>query len=295
MTEASPNCVIGGRPHVATDGQLCRHHLEDLGRLLREIEDEAALLDPRPSMAQRAGRGGSLASQRAPVRIDVLVHTDPRRGTGVPLTGEPDPTGWDDTPSVLDVLHSWARAVREERGLAAPASITVTGERDLLTRQLSWIAAQPWVDEAYEDIRRLAAHLQARNGTARERAVGRCYLPADTGTCGGVIRRAAQPATAWRILGDRCIQQEIHTDDGHASCDRCGRTWDGPQLAMLNYELERARRPKDDTGQPLWSPAEIAAEHGVKPGTVAVWAHRRGIVSVQGYYDPRVFRKRQSA
>lgn len=75
-------CVVFGRPHAATDGLLCRHHLEELGRWLRDIEDEAGRLDPVPSMQSRLGQGGggSLASQQSPVVLDAVVYRD-RRST----------------------------------------------------------------------------------------------------------------------------------------------------------------------------------------------------------------------
>lgn len=83
-------CVVGGRPHTATDGQLCRNHLEELGRWLHDIETEANRLvlnpdDPDawaalPPMATRydSSGGGSLASQRSPADLDAIAYTDQR-------------------------------------------------------------------------------------------------------------------------------------------------------------------------------------------------------------------------
>jgi hypothetical protein len=84
----------------------------------------------------------------APARLDVLVHRDTRRGTGKSET-EDDELAAGKTLPVLDVLHSWARVVREERGFTSQAAVTISGERDVLTRALDWIAEQPWVDEMY--------------------------------------------------------------------------------------------------------------------------------------------------
>src|SRR5207253_7958015 len=123
--------------------------------MLREVEDEATMLDARPSISQRIGSGhGSLPSERAPAKLNVLVHTDHRRGTGKSETDDDANAGGDTLP-ILDVLHSWARVVREERDLQPPDTVTVSGERDLLTSHLDWVAGQPWVDEAYADVRRL--------------------------------------------------------------------------------------------------------------------------------------------
>lgn len=286
-------CVIGQRKHAATIGYVCEHHLQRLGQILREIEDEATMLSPVPSMQIRGGGGGTLASQRAPVRLDVIVHTDRRRGTGKSETDD-DALAAGPTLPILDVLGSWARIVREERELTDPDTVTITGERDVLSRHLTWVAAQPWVDEAYSDLATLLSQLKGSNGTRPERPVGRCWHPNGDEECGGAIRRASLVSQPWTTLADRCVQIDVETTDGHAYCERCGCTWDGPQLATLNYELERARRPKDDRGEPMWSSSEIASEHDVKVGTIAVWAHRRGIVSTGGYYDPRAFRERMT-
>jgi hypothetical protein len=114
------DCAIGDKPHAAVVGLLCDNHFTKLGAILRDVEDQAAMLSAVPSMQIATGtRGGSLASHRAPARLDVIVANDRRRGTGIPVSGEPDPWGFDDTASILDVLHSWARVVREERGLAS--------------------------------------------------------------------------------------------------------------------------------------------------------------------------------
>jgi hypothetical protein len=61
---------------------------------------------------------------------------------------------------------------------------------------------------------------------------------------------------------------------------------------MLHFELEEAKRPITEDGRRMETAAEIAERHKVKPQTVAkTWAHRLGIRSVNGYYDPRWFGK----
>lgn len=82
VPDLATSCAVGRRPHPATNGLLCRHHLEELGRWLREIEQETALLDARPSMSTRyddAG-GSTLASHRSPAVLDVIAYRD-RRST----------------------------------------------------------------------------------------------------------------------------------------------------------------------------------------------------------------------
>jgi hypothetical protein len=216
-------CVIPGRAeHPADEGlMVCWKHLERLAVMLREVEDQAVMLDARPSMMVRTDSGkGSLASERAPARLDVLVHRDHRRGTGKSETDD-DAHAAGDTLPILDVLHSWARVVREERDLASPERVTVSGERDLLTRHLEWVCAQPWVDEAYSDIRTLAGQLKSSNGTnaIRPKAVGVCPTLLEDGECGGRL---------WP-----------NDERGEVTCDNCGRIFGSDELRHLGEMLIR--------------------------------------------------------
>lgn len=230
------NCVIGEREHRANDGLLvCRGHLDGFGHILREIEDEAIRLSSVPSMQINSdSRGGSLASHRSPARIDVVVLQDRRRGTGIPLTGEPDHVGWDETPSILDVLHSWARVVREERDLASPDHVTITGERDLLTRQLLWICEQPWVDEAYGELRQLLAYMKRANDTI-ELPVGRCDTLQPSGSlCDGLV---------WNIV----IEHESGPDEPGFQCGKCRRIWTGTEAVRKRDQLWREEQERKAT------------------------------------------------
>jgi hypothetical protein len=305
-------CVIGQREHPAAAGYLCLGHLERLGVMLRDIEEESIHLDARPSMAIRTGSGkGSLASERAPVRLDVLAFRDPRTRRWEPdkepayvppqpkrfgpwclfcehescmawragrrrdLHDDEHDAGSDRVASVLDELHNWARLVREERELNSPDHVTLTGERALLTRQLDWCAEQPWIDEFYTDMKALLSQLQSVNGTLPEKPVGRCYLPAEAGECGGPI---------WMdvVLGE-------------ARCGACGASWTGHQLAMLNFELERAQqeavRPRTPDGRRMLTAGELAQKLGTTVGNVRVMAHRDHVTAVDGHYDPDLFRR----
>lgn len=112
-------CVVCTKERQASIGHLCAGHFARLAEMLREIEAEACHLDARPSMQQTMDSGGgTLPSHRSPARLDVLVHTDYRRGTGKSETDD-DALAAGSTLPILDVLHSWARVVREDRGLAA--------------------------------------------------------------------------------------------------------------------------------------------------------------------------------
>lgn len=266
MSEAE-NCVIGSKPHMADSGYLCSGHAQKLADTLRELEDEYALLSAVPSMMIRSGRGGSLASHRSPAVLDVLVATDRRRGTGHIGSDAEDPWGLDDTASVLDVLHSWARVVREERGLAAPQQVTVSGERDLLTRHLPWVAGQAWVDDAYGELRALLGQLKATNGTAEVKPTARCHLPAADGSCGGDIR----------------------VDDGYAYCGKCGETWTNEQACVLLEQIHALSRPLTDDGRAMMTVAELVVRFGGNANSVRVRLSRAGIRGVDGYYDTAAF------
>lgn len=313
-------CVIGDKPHGAEVGYLCLGHMHKLSQALRDIEEETFHLSAMPSMQQRTGSGkGSLASERAPVRIDVLAFLDPqtrrwtrdaepryipptpksfgpwclfcdhetctawRAGRPRDLHDDESDAGSDRLMSVLGVLHGWARVVREERDLAEPERVTVTGERDLLTRHVDWLAAQPWVDEVYGELRELRAALQQLNGTQDDKPVGRCYLPTPEGVCNGPI---------WLDLAE-----------GHASCGRCRASWNGSQLAMLQWEMERlqaeAARPRTSDGRPMRTAEELAADKKTSVNAIRLRLSRLRVKVQHGrYYDPEALsesRQRQEA
>lgn len=275
----APQCAVRGRkPHPATDGQLCRTHLDELGTWLHDIETEARRLvfDPKdpdgwtaaPSAAIRydgGGGSGNLASHRTPAILDPIVFADPRstahghRHVGPvckdcpTLAGRrcscpPAPTRrrqvhWSTCPrhgihpsclniladrdehdahaerllSVVGVLHGLAQRVRDEHLLGpivahalvpvpaghegryvvdrhgvigvdtlVSAEPTVASERQLLTRWLDWIAAQPWVIEARRELADLRQQLlRANRNTDDEPLPGWCYQLVDGEECKG--------------------------------------------------------------------------------------------------------------
>jgi hypothetical protein len=151
--------------------------------------------------------------------------------------------------------------------------ITISGERAFLTRHLDWIAAQPWCDEFYHEVRQLVGQLKAANGTQDEKPVGRCYLPNETGICDGPI---------W-----------IDTAMGHAHCGRCQQTWTGAQLLLLSEQMELDRieraRPKTEDGRRMLTAEEMCTHLGIRLGAFRVRVHRMRIVSIDGHYDPELF------
>lgn len=235
------NCVICTVDREPVYGLICKAHFERLAKMLREIEAETCLLDARPSMAIRTGSGkGSLASERAPARLEVLAMLDPRTYPYAKPPAGPSCVhcwhdscialrAWDnavnaratDTMSVLDTLHGWARVVREDRDHATPDRVTVASERNCLTRNLEWLAEQGFIDELYVDSRKLLGQLRSANQTAeiRPKMVGICPTLLDDGECGGGL---------WP-----------DENRGEVVCDKCDRIFGFEELRHLGEMLVR--------------------------------------------------------
>jgi hypothetical protein len=269
-------CVIGQRQHQAHDGMyVCRHHLGKLAQALRDIEEQAVYLEIAPSLAIRwDNSGGGLASEQAPARLDVLAHLDNRTRRYAALD-RPEPqhkpapksvgpwclmcdhqtcTDWrigrqpdqhDDeydvgserTSSVLAVLHSWATVVREDRGLTRPETVTITGERDLLTRHLVWVCEQAWVDEFHAEITELAARLRAFNHDEPDRPLsGWCFRLVDGEECGGRLWPADPKHTSGYVAPDKPAAVVCERDHRHR--------WEGLDLARLALIVEQQQEKK---------------------------------------------------
>lgn len=179
--------------------------------------------------------------------------------------------------------------------------ITISSERDFLTRQLDWIAAQPYVDEFYRAMANLLGQLKATNHAQDAPPAGRCYLPDENGQeCGGHIWRREQQHLAWIPLADRCERKPVQVADGPAHCDRCGTEWDGTALHRLNLILEQQReeaaRPRTADGRRMLTAEELVEQRIVSSvSNVRVIAHRRGKAAVGAYYDPEWFASKASA
>jgi hypothetical protein len=293
-------CVVHNNPAEARHGLLCSVHFDRLADMLREVEEEAAILSAMPSMAIRTGSGGgSLASTRAPARLDVLVHLDHRRGTGRSET-EDDALAAGQTLPILDVLHSWARIVREERNYASRGAVTISGERDTLTRALDWIAEQPWVDECFQDVRQLVGQLKAANGHRADKPYSRCPTVIGGHPCTGEVWIRDESQFVWRLFSDRCAKQ-WESAPGAAVCDTCGAAWatDGDKARlkrMVDDMAAEMARPRTEDGRRMLTAQELVA-HGVVStiNNVRVKVHRLGIVAVDGHYDPELFRDKATA
>lgn len=292
-------CVVHSKPAEARHGLLCTVHFDRLDDMLRQIEDEAAILSAVPSMAIRSGSGGgSLASTRAPARLDVLVHLDTRRGTGMSETDD-DQHAAGQTLPVLDVLHSWARVVREERGFADRPAITISGERDILTRALDWIAGQPWVDEMYGEVRQLVGQLKAANGHRADRPYSRCPSIVNGQHCTGEVWLRDETQAVWRVYTDRCAQSWEQAP-GAAVCDTCNAVWatdaDKARLKrMVDDIAAELARPKTEDGRRMLTAEELAQQWRTTVANVRKMASRQGIRAVLGHYDPDRFQSKASA
>lgn len=283
MTDPHQRCLLGDHPPAA-GLFVCEHHRQEMSRTLRDIENEALDVSATPSLAvayDSAG-GGAPAFEKAPVRTDAVVLLDRRRGTGVTLRpgrtvdDDFDETGWDDTPSVLETLHAWARLVRDERCLGTPATTvidcadrqlgtplhgpayglpcwhpacsglawprtiptpaTVHSERALLTKHLDWCCAQPWVDELHQELHDLLAALRRTNNTLIT-SVGSCEsVRPDGSLCDGRV---------WHVIikPDGTIQRGESSsnpdDEPGFRCGTCRRVWTGTEAVRLRDRMWR--------------------------------------------------------
>jgi hypothetical protein len=330
---SATQCVVCTKPRESEHGLLCVGHYTHLAAMLRDIQDQAAVIDLAPSMAQQTDSGGgSLASERAPLRMTALAFLDPQTRRWTPDI-EPKPelpaakaigpwclfcehetcmawragrqrdqhndehdAGSERLMSVLGVLHSWARIVREDRELSAPNRVTVTSERDLLSRNLEWIAGEPWIDECYSDLRELLESLKALNHTEDDKPAGTCFLLTETGACGGRIWRKEEARVVWRVMDDRCSREPVTLNDGPAYCERCNTKWEGEDLARLNLILEQQKaelaRPMTADGRPMLTAAELCSKLGMRWGTLRTKASRLGVKAVRGHYDEEWFTRK---
>jgi hypothetical protein len=266
-------CLLGLWKHRPSAGLLtCQRHFDDLAAWLIDVESEARKLDARPSMEIRWDQtgGGSLAFERAPVRINVTVATDRRHI----LDSEVDhPAGFDRSGmlSAYETLHRYAQMVREQRSLAIPtvqwaertpgwtvlgpycdppcrhetcgwwwrdrpAHLDVASERQVLSRHLEWIAGQPWVAQLNADVRLLRTQLQEANGTSDPKPLpGRCPRFDDaTNVCDGRL---------WPVKPTHSTGTFITTEMDSVYAVQCERDhrhrWEGRDLIRLSLILER--------------------------------------------------------
>lgn len=143
-----------------------------------------------------SGSTSSKPGSRPPCNLDVIDITDHRSQTSQQLT-------------------SWARVVIEDRALA-PRTLDGEQAARLLTVHLEWLAAQPFADEAADEIHQAARTIRLACRDLPDPPIGRCPdidPRGETDTCGGPLR--------W-IDGSVSVM-----------CSRCGSAWRADDLVNV--------------------------------------------------------------
>lgn len=220
---------------------------------------------------------GSPAFTKAPARLDPIVLSDRRRGRGDDEEGDEETALGYSTDPVLPTLAFYADRIRSERPIAvrtisaegrfvgmigpacatlcehptcgeisrrvritAPAPATVHSERDLLTRNLDYIATY-WPDVAvfYSAIADLLGQLTAANGTAPPPPIGRCPAQPTPGVeCGGPVR-PAKPVHTTESKGKGNRSWRGAAPDA-LICSSCKTRWEGAtEIARLAIIIEQ--------------------------------------------------------
>ncbi|HEV8178614.1 MAG TPA: hypothetical protein VGP44_13135 [Gemmatimonadales bacterium] len=178
---SGPACLLGCKDRKGTQRRtappllLCKDCTE---RIVATLDDVVTLYSLLPVVKRPGstgtGRPGKGKAPPVPVRLDVLVLMDARS----------DHLGWVDEHGdrhhhpgprdVPSVLESWARMVREERDLTDVGQATVFTEANVLRVHNDWICAQPWVDEYWDEIRRIYSDLRTVCGEPKPKSIGPC-------------------------------------------------------------------------------------------------------------------------
>lgn len=132
---------------AATVGYLCARCFSRLRRSVLELPAIAAWLHVNLAAGGVAGeRVGGTKEDPIPLRLDVLDLIGP-------VAPDPSAALFRDMehqhgdPSMYDEMRSWAALVEEESGFEWDDRATLVGAVSYLAGHLSWIVAQPWVDE----------------------------------------------------------------------------------------------------------------------------------------------------
>lgn len=217
LTPAPRPCSAARCQMTADVGLLCDRHLQELNRWLHDVENESRYVDAVPNTGKpdSPGGGGAPAFTRTPVRLDAVVLTDHRQGTGW-AEDEDDRRAAGPTAPVLVVLRRWADRVREYWMLTPPSRPTVRTEQLLLTDHLDWCVRQPWIGRMHREIGTLRAALVRVNGGEDTRPLGECP------TCRGPL----MPDQARAVCGD---------NPAHS--------WSGADLARLALTIRKDALP----------------------------------------------------
>lgn len=245
-------CVINDRR--ATDvGLLCQIHRNRLADLLDPRQRGDTFVKPGeprtpPSIpvlysllsTQRGRHGLSPVGPPAfgpssPGDDEAIVLRDPRSTSEV--LGRDDREHARDAPLV--VLDRLKRRVIRGRGAPeVEPRRTVIGLSSYLHGQVDWIAAQPWVPAAWEQLRTVQSSLRAAVGDPAPRPVGQCWVlvnddgrPDDAGRwrCATPLYMPEQPPRA----PDEPVQLP------GLRCSGCGWHYTGAELVQLGRMVEQ--------------------------------------------------------
>jgi hypothetical protein len=143
----------------------------------------------------------------------------------VPGTGE--------GPLCDECAHRSCLIMRWRRRI--PRQLTVTTERQLLTRHLDWVAAQPWAADLWESLQALRGQLQKANGTAEPGPLpGRCPRLVAGRECGGKL---------WPVVPKHTSGALVHAGDEVVQAVECERNpshhWEDRSLIRLALILDQ--------------------------------------------------------
>lgn len=254
-------CAARGKATKVETGHCC---VGCAGWLATAIADIARLAaDAAAWVAPASSSGGGsrpVPGSRPPCNVDSL---DPE----LTLTGPPP------SPTVLEVLESWERMVRDMRGLApygpasaarladglyAGTSATLVGCVDFLGRSVPWVTtAEDFPLEDFADEMRACVRVLRRWDVDREDmgTMVKCPTLNDDGECG------------YRLY--------YRDWDEHVTCRRCGVTRDASTLVAVAMS----------DGRDVWLDPEAASQWlGVSEVTLRRMARRGDIERAHGRY-----------
>lgn len=216
-----PECALGcrtrdGYPYRAPEGyQVCdrcvtrlRDTLDEITERWRRIVPTRALLPVPQGLDQRRTVG---YASTPPGNMHVMAMRDAR-------TTAVDPG---DVRSPLEVLHTWASAVRQWRAITAPRTATVDSEAGTLKFHLDFIVRHfpsPSLVLFAGELHEVCVQLRDVTDERRPPVVGHCTATVDGETCTAPLRLPE---------GGMVIR-----------CPGCGAVYEGPALVRL-YQIEQ--------------------------------------------------------
>lgn len=245
----------GATPPLPADGlMLCERCLARLRTDLAAIVSLWGLLAEMVTVSNggTAGTAAGKPGSRPPCSLDILDITDPRG-------------------AVCQQIGGWARMVIEERQLSAAPADAEQAAR-LLTIHADWVAAQPWADEAAQEIHDAAYAIRRACRDLEYRwTVGTCTMPGPDGDdCGGPIQVDVQHLATWSADRDDYDKRSMI----RLVCRACGDTWTESDLDGYMV-VNDVWLPIDDAAHQLGTSRRTLNRHAAA-GRIR---RRRGMVS----------------